>query len=125
MPLLFDRRTELGNSPGTHALVVGVSDYEFLPSHDKEADPVFGLRGLASGALTAYRVAEWLLKSKDRLAAPLATLRLLVAPSARDWTERRVQFTLPPLESRRVNSVASCPADTSSFVTRRSASYSR
>ena len=32
MALVLDRRTELGDSPGTHALIVGISDYKHLPS---------------------------------------------------------------------------------------------
>jgi hypothetical protein len=82
---LFDRRSESGDNPGTHALVVGVSAYTHLPPHDsKEPDQRFGLRGVASAALSAYRMAQWLIERKDHLASPLLTVRLMVTPSDRE-----------------------------------------
>jgi hypothetical protein len=82
---LFDRRTAWGDRPGTHALIVGVSSYRNLPSHASSIrDPKFGLRGVASSALSAYRVAQWLIQHADELAVPLVTLSLMIAPSDRE-----------------------------------------
>ena len=82
---LFDRRDGWGDRPGAHALIVGVSSYTYLPAdNSRTRDPKFGLRGVASSALSAYRVAQWLINSADQLAVPLVTLSLMVAPSDRE-----------------------------------------
>jgi caspase domain-containing protein len=68
--------------PATHALVVGVSEYDYLPDADDElsASP-FGLRRLTSAAGTAAAFAEWLTANAGSLPRPLATVRLLIAPT--------------------------------------------
>ena len=82
MTLVYDRRSELGSQPCLHALVVGVSRYVHLPGGGSaKADLTFGLRQLSSTALSAFRISQWLELRKDRLAKPLATIRLLLAPS--------------------------------------------
>jgi hypothetical protein len=82
--LIFDRRAELKGQPGTHALIVGVSDYTYLPRYDEKADPKLDLKGLASSALSAFKIYEWLLERRDHLPVPLATCRLLLAPSDKE-----------------------------------------
>ena len=81
MSLLFDKRAEIGaNSPGVHALIIGVSQYPFL---DGGATPVaepWGLGQLTSAAASAHAVFEWLKTAK--MSAPLATCRVLLSPSA-------------------------------------------
>jgi hypothetical protein len=79
--LIFDRRAQLGSTPGCHALIMGVSRYEHLPEPN-EPPGAFGLSRLASPALTGFRIAAWLQAQKDALSAPLATCRVLLAPSA-------------------------------------------
>ena len=84
-PLVFDRRKELGASPGMHAFIVGVSAYPNLPKDDEAPTAnSYGMRQLSSTALTAYRIFRWLEQRCDRLATPLATVRLLVTPSAEE-----------------------------------------
>ncbi len=81
MKPIVDRRTELGNAPGVHALLVGVSQYAHLPDvQNPPNDASWGLTSLASPALSASLLANWLQKATD-LARPLKTLRLLLAPS--------------------------------------------
>jgi len=68
--------------PGFHALVVGVSAYSNLPSNNVGGiESMLGLRQLQSTALTAYRVANWLVERRAYLHVPLASCRLLVVPS--------------------------------------------
>jgi hypothetical protein len=84
----------LGNKPGVHALLVGVSDYTYLPDDDQPpTSDDFQLRKLHSGAVTAHKIYEWLIKRKDHLAIPLATCRLLLAPSTRE--EKLEEFRTP------------------------------
>lgn len=102
-PTVFDRRDELGDRPGTHALIVGVSHYEHLPDYGqpREADgvridPSLGLTRQTIAASSAHALYRWLVDHKDRLEAPLATCRLLIAPS-RDEIARQPE--LEPLGS--------------------------
>lgn len=76
----------IGDGPGVHAFVVGISDYTHLPG---EADPPrpasFNLRKLNSPANSAYAFYQWLQGTPNeprRLRLPLATCHLLLAPSA-------------------------------------------
>lgn len=69
--------------PGIHALVVGVSDYTYLPApEDPPVDESWNFVKLSSPALSAFRIYQWLVKNKDNLPLPLKSIRLLVAPSA-------------------------------------------
>ena len=80
MALVFDRAVA---GPATHAIVIGVSDYTFLPGPNDPPDPKsFKLKRLASPALSASRVADWLMRNADLLARPLASCRLLLSPSS-------------------------------------------
>ncbi|MBY5898019.1 caspase family protein [Rhizobium leguminosarum] len=86
---IIDDRSRLAGKPGLHAFVVGVSDYPNLPAltpqnRSDRAAPHFGLRKLASPALSAYRIARALTLWKPTLTVPLATVRLLLAPSAEE-----------------------------------------
>src|SRR5215207_8928348 len=91
MTLILDRRAEL-DGPGLHALVAGVSRYPHLPGGDgAPAAQALGMQQLTSCALSAFRIASWLRSRADRLTAPLATLRLLLSPSA---DEERVEPAL-------------------------------
>lgn len=84
MSLVIDNRAALGDTPGLHALIVGVSGYPNLPPRAASAsDAGFGMKQLSSTSLTALRVYEWLRSRADdgRLPRPLATCRLLLSPS--------------------------------------------
>ena len=80
MSLVVDNRNALGDQPGLHALIVGVSQY---PSLEGGATPVadpWGMGQLTSTASTAHMIAEWL--KGALLPVPLATIRLLLSPAA-------------------------------------------
>ncbi len=82
--LVIDRRAEAGIGPGLHAIIIGVSDYTHLPSADDlPGEGLAALQKLQSSALSGWRFAEKLknLDAEKRLARPLKTLRLLLAPS--------------------------------------------
>jgi hypothetical protein len=77
------RRDGWEQRPGLHALVVGISAYAHLPLGGEPLLPQhFGMRQLESPALTAYRVAALLAEQADQFDPPLATCRVLLAPSA-------------------------------------------
>ena len=85
--LILDRRQELGDRPGLHALLIGVSDYPNLPpaSDTPKPDaglPDLGLRPLSGTARSADALAQWIVANPDRFDRPLATCRLLISPSA-------------------------------------------
>lgn len=81
--LLLDRRAALQGQPGCHALLVGVSAYpHLLGGSGPIASETFGLPQLSAAVASAVRIYEWLLQHQDGMAAPLATCRMLVSPSA-------------------------------------------
>jgi hypothetical protein len=70
--------------PRTHALVVGVSMYQFLTedgSPGTGGGQTFGLRQARTPATSAFRFAKWLETTYRNPAAPLGTVRLLLSPS--------------------------------------------
>jgi hypothetical protein len=76
MTLLFDRAVV---GPKTHALVIGVGNYPHAkPQHGLLPD-LRGVPDLPSAADSAKLMCDWLLDNKDRLAAPLATLEVLIS----------------------------------------------
>lgn len=89
--LVYDQRAELADKPGTHALVIGVSVYPYLPPEpgNDNSPPSFGMAQLSSGARSAYVLQNWLLNSAKRMAAPLKTLRVLLAPGPAEADEIR------------------------------------
>lgn len=77
--------------PRTHALVVGVSKYQFLTedgSPGTGGGQTFGLRQARTPATSALRFATWLETTYRNPAAPLGTVRLLLSPS--DWEKHNV-----------------------------------
>ncbi|MGH9970324.1 MAG: caspase family protein, partial [Pyrinomonadaceae bacterium] len=69
--------------PGLHAFIAGVSLYQHLPGGGGTAAPDnFGMEQLSSTALTAYKIYRWLIERQSHLGLPLATVRLLLSPSA-------------------------------------------
>jgi Caspase domain len=73
-------------APATHALVIGVSRYEFLPQGEDDPSPTdretFDLRQARTPATSAWRFANWLASEYRNATAPLGTVRLLLSPSA-------------------------------------------
>jgi hypothetical protein len=80
MTLVVDNRQTV-QGPGVHALIVGVSQYDFLPDVDDPPSPdTWNLTSLGSTAIAAAQVAGWFKHNADRLARPLKTLRVLLSP---------------------------------------------
>jgi hypothetical protein len=70
-----------GASPGTHALVIGVSDYPFADGPDASSlGKSFELHNLTTAARSASEVAAWLLNEYINPGVPLASLRVLLSP---------------------------------------------
>jgi hypothetical protein len=68
-----------GAGPGTHALVIGVSDYPFADGPDaSDLGESFELQNLTSAARSASEVAAWLLNEYSNREVPLASLRVLL-----------------------------------------------
>jgi hypothetical protein len=68
--------------PGTHALVIGVSDYPFADGPYASAlGASFELQNLTTAARSASDVAAWLLNEYCNPDAPLASLRVLLSPA--------------------------------------------
>src|SRR5947209_6900149 len=85
MGLAFDARTDLGNAAGVHALIVGVSAYRHLPGGSGAPAPdSFEMEQLSAPARSAFRLYEWLVEHQEHLRVPLATVRLLLSPSANE-----------------------------------------
>ena len=80
--------------PGTHALVIGVSRYRYLPDSLDDDPPAgagetFGLGNVTTPAISAWRFAQWLTAADgfNQPEAPLASVRLLLSPSSAEIAE--------------------------------------
>jgi hypothetical protein len=82
--LLFDDRPALGANPGVHALVIGVSSYPFLIGGAKAVANPWGMGQLTSTAASAFKMFEWLKRTRAQLPVPLATCRVLLSPSPQE-----------------------------------------
>jgi hypothetical protein len=75
-----------GRDIGIHALVIGVSDYTYLPGDDDPArgGGKLGMKKLKTPAFGAFRFHEWLKQTDEqgRLIKPLASHEIILAPSA-------------------------------------------
>jgi hypothetical protein len=89
----LERRPQGGGKARTHALVIGVSYYQFLPQRGTDPSPAdretFGLRQARTPATSAWKFAQWLKRSYGNPAAPLGSVRLLVSPS--QWERENVR----------------------------------
>lgn len=113
MTLVFDRTAELAGQPQTHAFLVGVSEYTHLPGMNEPADPAtFGLRRLASPALSAWEISRWLVERAD-LFRPLGTIRLLMSPAPEE-TPKLTPITGPG--GVKIEAAGVDPADWTHFV---------
>jgi len=85
MALVFDNRHNLQGAPGLHALIAGVSLYKHLPNGGgPPAEENWDLSQLTATALTGYKIYRWLVDNQKRLPVGLATVRLLLSPSAKE-----------------------------------------
>lgn len=122
MTLVFDRTAELAGLPQTHALLVGVSEYTHLPGMTEPADPArFGLRRLASPALSAWEICRWLATHADTLFRPLGSIRLLMSPAEEELAKltpidipQNIETAVP--DGSQITAVGVEPADWAHFV---------
>ena len=83
--LVFDERASLAGQAGLHALIVGVSSYLHLPGgKGRLARHSYDMEQLTSAAISSYRIYQWLRDRREYLPANLATVRLLLSPSAQE-----------------------------------------
>jgi hypothetical protein len=84
---IFDNRAALGGEPGLHVFLVGVSAYPHLPAPGSGSTAQsYGMNQISAAARTAYQMYEWLLANQAGLPLPLATVWLLLSPSALEIT---------------------------------------
>jgi hypothetical protein len=82
MSLIVDNRAVLAGEPGLHVFIAGVSKYPHMPGGGgTPAINAYGMEQLSSTALSAFKMYQWLIESKDQLPVSLATCRLLLSPS--------------------------------------------
>jgi len=81
--LWIDRRQEV-TGPGLHALIIGVSDYAFLPGPNQfpqRGIVTLGLTKVNIPATSAFRVARWLRDNYWHPTTKVKTIRLLLSAS--------------------------------------------
>ena len=71
-------------TPGTFAVIIGVSAYPHLAGGEAEVPETFGLGQLRVSALTAYEVFRWLSQGYRVDGCPLAMCWLLLSPTAEE-----------------------------------------
>ncbi len=80
--VIYQKATE-GNTPGTHAIVIGVGNYPYLVGGAAPQSERFnrheGMGQLSSPPLSARSLASWLLTEFANTKRPLASLALLVS----------------------------------------------
>ncbi|MHC8400304.1 hypothetical protein ACYZTX_12695 [Pseudomonas sp. MDT1-17] len=76
LPLLLDRPIQ---GPKTHAFIIGVGNYPHARAGHGVQDNLRRVPNLPSAADSAKLMCDWLLENQDRLAAPLATLDVLIS----------------------------------------------
>jgi hypothetical protein len=82
MALLLDRAVD---GPKTHAFVIGVGAYPDAKRERGVLSVLQSVPDLPSAADSAKLVCDWLMQNQDRLAAPLATLEVLISdPASQD-----------------------------------------
>lgn len=93
MSLLLDRHVD---GPKTHAFVVGVGNYPHAKAGEGAIGSLRSVPDLPSAADSAKLMCDWLLTSQDRLAAPLATLEVLISDPANQ--DHRYPWALGPVD---------------------------
>ncbi|HXT69967.1 MAG TPA: caspase family protein [Vicinamibacterales bacterium] len=92
--IIFDETAKYAGQNVLHAIIVGVSDYEFLPNPGAPAVPGgLGLQKLTAAARTATELAKWLKGRQGQLTLPIGTIRLCVESTAADLAKPE---TTPP-----------------------------
>ncbi|MGZ6317052.1 MAG: hypothetical protein ACXWNQ_07310 [Anaerolineales bacterium] len=95
MTRIFERNVP---GPATHAFVIGVGDYPSAKPGKGGKDVLTTVKDLPSAADSAKLMCDWLIDNQDNLAAPLATLEVLISDPAQD-TNRYLWRNEKPVES--------------------------
>lgn len=84
------------SQPGTHALVIGVSAYDFLLDGASCSDQgrKFRIGQLSTAARSASEFAAWLMDGYNRPSRPLSSLRVLLSPSPNETIAPTIQALL-------------------------------
>ena len=74
---------EIDAVPGTHALVIGVSEYVHFDDGSQPTGngQLLDMTQLSAAARSASDFAAWILDERQHAAAPLSSLRVLLSPS--------------------------------------------
>src|SRR5690348_1004793 len=73
---------DASSQPRTHALLIGVGHYPYLPGGGATTTATtLGLGQLASPPISAVRLAHWLINEFNNAQAPLGSVELLVSPA--------------------------------------------
>ena len=86
----LDKREEVRGS-GLHALIIGVSDYQYLPAANQFPDlnrVTLGLSKVNIPATGAYRVANWFKTNFWHPTVKVKTIRLLLSPSTDEMAQK-------------------------------------
>ena len=82
MTIIYDRTDTLGTQGVMHALVVGISQYAYLPNPDEPPNPdLYGMRKLDAPSRSAAQMARWLYDHRDAFDKKLASIRFLAVPA--------------------------------------------
>jgi hypothetical protein len=101
-----------GRSPGTFAVVIGVSRYDHLPGGGGEPAPdAFDLPQLHVSALTAYRFWQWLRDEYRLPGCPLVRGWLLLSPTAAEVAQEPVLAGIPVEDRPTFDRCAAAVAD--------------
>lgn len=99
--LIVDNRAAMGDTPGLHALVIGIGRYPGLPEVGQQGKPhQFGLTSVDGPAVAAWRLSRTLQTPSTPPAGaswrqPLKTLRLLISPTITDLSRMPELVTTP------------------------------
>lgn len=93
---------QIGNSPGFHAIVIGVGEYPHLiGGNSPKSDHHGGMAQLTSPPVSARRVADWLLQESDHPEHPklaLSSLALLLSDAENSEYENPVDQSRHQIE---------------------------
>jgi hypothetical protein len=79
MTQIFGHAQAGGVKKATHAFVIGVGDYPYAKPDRGAKDELSGVRDLPSAADSAKLMCDWLIANKDKLAAPLGSIEVLIS----------------------------------------------
>ncbi len=81
--VVFDETAKFAGQPMVHAIIIGVSDYAFLPDPGQAGVPGgLNLQKLTAAASSAVDVAAWLARQQGKLVAPIGSIRLCASQIA-------------------------------------------